>query len=179
MLPTSIDHFSRVGAGSPSCGGWTCPRRGRTRCLASRARASAARGWEPLPCVFTFPRQHVPVACPSNARAALSWLIEGRFADGVRGPATVGFLLVAAGLAACHFVDCLAEGWVSGRWPGRARLDVTERGVCVSADPVDPADLGNDSLPDAVVEHLRNDALRSDIFDGFDPPFATEKVPQT
>jgi hypothetical protein len=32
----------------------------------------------------------------------------------------------------------------------------------------DSADLGNDFLPDAVVEHARNDALRSDIFDGFD-----------
>ena len=51
--------------------------------------------------------------------------------------------------------------------------------VRVSADPADPADLGNDSLPDAVVKHLRNDALRSDIFDGFDRRFATEKVPQT
>ena len=35
--------------------------------------------------------------------------------------------------------------------------------VRVSADPGDPADLGNDFLPDAVVKHLRNDALRSDI----------------
>lgn len=51
--------------------------------------------------------------------------------------------------------------------------------VRVSADPGDPADLGNDSLPDAVAEHARNDALRSDIFDGFDRRFATEKVPQT
>jgi hypothetical protein len=51
--------------------------------------------------------------------------------------------------------------------------------VRVSADPADPADLGNDSLPDAVVKHLRNDALRSDMFDGFDRRFATEKVPQT
>ena len=50
--------------------------------------------------------------------------------------------------------------------------------VRVSADPGDPADLGNDSLPDAVVEGARNDALRCDIFDGFDPPFATEKVPK-
>ena len=33
-----------------------------------------------------------------------------------------------------------------------------------TADPGDPADLGNDSLPDAVAKHLRNDALRSDIF---------------
>jgi hypothetical protein len=40
--------------------------------------------------------------------------------------------------------------------------------VRVSADLGDPADLGNDSLPDAVVEHVRNDALRSDTFDGFD-----------
>ena len=39
----------------------------------------------------------------------LSWLIRGRSVDGVRGPATVGFLLVAAGRAVCHFVDCLAE----------------------------------------------------------------------
>jgi hypothetical protein len=46
-----------------------------------------------------------------------------------------------------------------------------------TADPRDPADLGNDSLPDAVVEHLRSDALRSDIFEGLRPPFATEKVP--
>jgi len=51
--------------------------------------------------------------------------------------------------------------------------------VRVSADPGNPADLGNDSLPDAVGEHARNDALRSDIFDGFNPPFAPEKVPLT
>jgi hypothetical protein len=46
----------------------------------------------------------------------------------------------------------------SGRRRGRARLN--ELG--------DSADLGNDSLLDAVTEHLRNDALRSDIFHGFD-----------
>jgi hypothetical protein len=40
--------------------------------------------------------------------------------------------------------------------------------VRVSADPGDSADLGNDSLPDAVGKHLRNDALRSEFVDGFD-----------
>jgi hypothetical protein len=51
--------------------------------------------------------------------------------------------------------------------------------VCVSADPGDPADLGNDSLPDAVVEHARNDALGSDIFDGFDRRLLPRRSPQT
>jgi len=50
--------------------------------------------------------------------------------------------------------------------------------VRVSADPGDPADLGNDSLPDAVVEHLRNDALRSDIFDGFDRRLLPRRSPE-
>jgi hypothetical protein len=40
--------------------------------------------------------------------------------------------------------------------------------VRVQVDPGDPAHQGNDSLPHAVAEHARNDALRSDIFDGFD-----------
>ena len=47
------------------------------------------------------------------------------------------------------------------RLAGRARFNETER-VRVSADPGDPADLGNDSLPDAVAGHARNDALQSD-----------------
>jgi hypothetical protein len=37
---------------------------------------------------------------------------------------------------------------------------------------------GNDSRPDAVAEHARNDALRSDIFDGFDRRLLIKKVPQ-
>jgi hypothetical protein len=50
--------------------------------------------------------------------------------------------------------------------------------VRVSADPGDPADLGNDSLPDAVAEHARNDALRSDIFDGFDRRLLPRRSPK-
>jgi hypothetical protein len=41
------------------------------------------------------------------------------------------------------------------------------------------ADLGNDSLPDAVVKHLRNDALRSDIFSGFDRRLPPRRPPKT
>jgi hypothetical protein len=63
-----------------------------------------------------------------QAPSALSWLIEGCSVDGVRGPASVGFLLVAAGLAACHLVDCLAEVGCLAGGPGEARLDGTERG---------------------------------------------------
>jgi hypothetical protein len=51
--------------------------------------------------------------------------------------------------------------------------------VRVSADPGNLADLGNDSLLDAVVGHLRNDALRSDIFDGFDRRLLPKRSPQT
>ena len=47
------------------------------------------------------------------------------------------------------------------RLAGGARFNETER-VRVSADPGDPADLGNESLPDAVAGHARNDALQSD-----------------
>ena len=42
-------------------------------------------------------------------------------------------------------------------------MDEPECVVRVSAHPGDLADLGNDCLPDAVVEQVRNDALRSDI----------------
>jgi hypothetical protein len=74
---------------------------------------------------------------------------QGRSVDGVRGPATVGFLLVAAGLAVRHFVDCLAEaGCLAG---GQGERDWMRPSVVrVSADSGNPADLGNDSLPDAV-----------------------------
>jgi hypothetical protein len=41
-----------------------------------------------------------------------------------------------------------------------------------------PPDVGNDSLPDAVVEHLRNDALRSDNFDGFDRRLLPRRSPE-
>jgi hypothetical protein len=41
--------------------------------------------------------------------------------------------------------------------------DCMDRAWCMFQLILDPADLGNDSLPDAVVKHLRNDALRSDI----------------
>jgi hypothetical protein len=51
--------------------------------------------------------------------AALSWLIERRSVDGVCRPATVGFFLVAAGRAACHFVDCLAEAGCLAGGPGK------------------------------------------------------------
>ena len=51
--------------------------------------------------------------------------------------------------------------------------------VGVSADPGDLADLGNDAVPDAVVKYLRNDALRSDIFDGFDRRLLPKRFPQT
>ena len=51
--------------------------------------------------------------------------------------------------------------------------------VGVSADPGDLADLGNDAVSDAVVKHLRNDALRSDIFDGFDRRLLPKRFHQT
>jgi hypothetical protein len=41
----------------------------------------------------------------------------------------------------------------------------------------DPAELLNDFLPDAVLKHLRNDALRSDIFDGFDRRLLPRRSP--
>jgi hypothetical protein len=44
-------------------------------------------------------------------------------------------------------------------------------------DPGDPAHQGNDSLPNAVAEHARNDALRSDIFDGFDRRLLPRRSP--
>jgi hypothetical protein len=90
----------------------------------------------------------------------LSWLIERRSAAGVRRPTTVSFLLVAAALAPCHVVDWLAE---AGVWPAaRAKRDWMRPSVVrVSADLGDPAELGNDFLPDAVLKHLRNDALPS------------------
>jgi hypothetical protein len=69
-----------------------------------------------------------------HPRGVLSWLIERRSVDGVRRPATVGFLLVAAGLAACHFVDRLAEaGCLAGRPGDWMRPSL----VRVSADPGD------------------------------------------
>jgi hypothetical protein len=77
-----------------------------------------------------------------HPRAALSWLIEGRSTDGVRRPATVGFLLVAGGLATCHFVDCF---WLRlGVWPAApGECDWMRPSVVrVSADPGDTADLG-------------------------------------
>jgi hypothetical protein len=84
-----------------------------------------------------------------HPRAALSWLIERRSAAGVRRPTTVSFLLVAAALAPCHVVDCLAE---AGVWPAaRAKRDWMRPSVVrVSADLGDPPSLGNDFLPDAV-----------------------------
>ena len=39
-------------------------------------------------------------------------------------------------------------------------------------------DLGNDCLPDVVAEHARNDALRSDIFDGFDRRLLPRRFPK-
>ena len=66
---------------------------------------------------------------------------------------------------------------MSGRRPGRARLDGPSV-VRVSAVPGYPADLGNDCLPDAVVEHVRNDALRCDIFDGFDRRLLSRRSPR-
>jgi hypothetical protein len=71
-------------------------------------------------------------AVPDIHGAALSWLIEGRSVDGVRRPATVGFLLVAPGLAACHFVDCLAEAECLAGGPGERDWIGTERGACFS-----------------------------------------------
>jgi hypothetical protein len=77
-----------------------------------------------------------------------------------RAPTTASFLLVAAALAGCHVVDCLAE---AGVWPAaRAKRDWMRPSVVrVSADLGDPAELGNDFLPDAVLKHLGNDALPS------------------
>ena len=49
--------------------------------------------------------------------------------------------------------------------------------VRVQVDPGDPAHQGNDSLPNAVAEHARNDALRSDIFDGFDRRLLPRRSP--
>ena len=49
--------------------------------------------------------------------------------------------------------------------------------VRVSADLEDPADLGNDCLPNAVAERVRDDALRSDIFDGFDRRLLPRRPP--
>ena len=40
-----------------------------------------------------------------------------------------------------------------------------------------PPTLGNDSLVDAVGERVRNDALRSDIFDGFDRRLLPRRSP--
>jgi hypothetical protein len=106
----------------------------------------------------------------------LSWLIRSRSVDGVRGPATVGFLLVPADLAAYTSSTCLAEAGCLAGGPGE-RDWMRPSVVRVSADPGDPADLGNDSLPDAVAEHARNDALRSDIFDGFDRRLLPRRSP--
>ena len=64
------------------------------------------------------------------------------------------------------FVDCLADAGCLAGGPGE-RDWMRPSVVGVSADPADPADLGNDSLLNAVVGRVRNDALRSDMFDGF------------
>jgi hypothetical protein len=69
-------------------------------------------------------------------------------------------LLVAAGLAVCHFVDCLAEA--SCLAGGQGERDWMRPSVVrVSADPGNPADLGNDSLPDAVLNTYAT--TRSDL----------------
>ena len=67
-----------------------------------------------------------------------------------------------------------STAWLSlgvGPQPARARLD--PRVVRVSAGQP-----WNDSLPDAVIERARNDALRSDIFDGFDRRLLPKRSPK-
>jgi len=63
-------------------------------------------------------------------------------------------------------------------WRGRVRLDET-RVWCVFQLilGITPT-LGNDSLLDAVGERVRNDALRSDIFDGFDRRLLPRRSPK-
>jgi len=96
-------------------------------------------------------------------------------------PATVGFLLVAVGRAACHFVNCLAEaeaGCLAGG-PGERdwmRPSVVRVQLILEIRPT----LGNHSLPDAVVNTYAT--TRSDLTSltaSTAPPFATQKVPQT
>jgi hypothetical protein len=74
-------------------------------------------------------------------RAALSWLIEDGSVDGVRRQVIVGFMLVAVGLAACHFVDCLAQSGCLASGPGEHDW-MGPSVVGFSADPRDLADLG-------------------------------------
>jgi hypothetical protein len=89
--------------------------------------------------------------------ATLSWLIRGRSVDGVRGPATVGFLLSLRVLLPVTS----STAWLRLRWPARERDWMGPSVVRVSADPGIPADLGNDSLPDAVVNTYAT--TRSDL----------------
>jgi hypothetical protein len=58
----------------------------------------------------------------------------------------------------------------------RSTVISRDRAWCVFQLILGSADLGNDSCRTSL-SNLRNDALRSDIFDGFDRRFATERSP--